>query len=400
MKHFLKDRNILLIVSGGIAAYKSPTLVRAFRKVGANIRVVLTKAAESFVTPLSLQVVSENVVGRSLFDPSFESEIGHIELAKWAEVIVIAPATAHILARIRAGFADDLATTLLLATQAPIVVCPSMNTQMLAHQATQENLSVLRERGYSVVNPDVGFLACKEQGSGRLPDPPLILLSAERALHSKPLLGRTVTISAGPTREYLDPVRFLSNPSSGKMGTALAEAAWVAGAKVTFIHGTICKLPASPSEKVPFVSTNELQKALHKHAKDILIMAAAVSDYRPVQIHEQKQKKQAGDLSLELTRNPDLLIILTHGEQPPNVVIGFAAETENLVQNATGKLERKKLDGIVGNSVAGKKGAFNSDTNRVVLLDRTGSTWLEEASKRSIADRIIDWIVTLTQDQS
>lgn len=388
----LRGKKVLLGVSGGIAAYKAPGVVRALVAAGAEVRVVLTSSGAEFVSRLALEVVSENRVHSELFEPGFESEIGHIELARWADVVLVAPATANLLARMRQGMADDLLTTLLLATTAPIVVSPAMNTQMWGHPAVAENVRVLAERGVVVVPPDSGQLACKEVGAGRMPDAPVLVAAAERALPGGLLAGRTVCVSAGPTREYFDPVRFLSNPSSGRMGYALARAARAHGADVTLVSGpTGLETPAGV-RRVDVVSAQQMRDAVFENAAaDLLVMAAAVADWRPETAAENKRKKGDGGWEPDLVRTPDILAELADASTRPSVVIGFSAETTDLLANATRKLQSKRLDGIVANDVSTGR-VFGSDENIVLLIDGDGEpSEFGPAPKRDVAERIVAW---------
>ncbi|MFT6399106.1 MAG: phosphopantothenoylcysteine decarboxylase/phosphopantothenate--cysteine ligase [Bradymonadia bacterium] len=386
----LAGKRIVLGVGGGIAAYKAPTLVRALREQGALVRVVLTEGGASFVSQLALQVVSENRVGRSLLDPASEYEIGHIETARWADVVLVAPATANLIARIRAGMADDLLTTVVLATMAPLVLAPSMNTQMLRASATQENLEVLRSRGAMVVIPDVGELACKEVGAGRLPDPLVLIAEVERALTPQRLAGVKVTVSAGPTREHFDPVRFLSNPSSGKMGYAIAAAAFAEGADVILISGP-SSLDIPPGVRRRSVTTAaEMCAAVQAAGGDVLIMAAAVADWTPGERDSEKRKKRDGDWQPTLVRTTDILREVSGSGHRPRVVIGFAAETQDVLGNAREKLASKNLDAIVANDVS--VGGFGTDGNAVTLITATEEKPFGPAPKRVIGDHIIDWV--------
>jgi phosphopantothenoylcysteine decarboxylase/phosphopantothenate--cysteine ligase len=399
-----QTRKILLIVSGGIAAYKAANLVRHFRKQDAEVRVVMTRSAEEFIAPMTLQVLSENKVGRGLFEPGFEYEIGHIELARWPDVVLVAPATANIMAKARAGMADDLATTVLLATSAPVVFCPAMNTVMLEHHATQENLSALRAQpGVHVLDPDSGELACKEVGAGRLPDAPVIgefvnsILSGE--MEAGTLRGKRVVITAGPTREYFDPVRFISNPSTGRMGYALADAFARAGADTTLVSGPTELEPPGNVTFTPVVTAQQMYDAVFDKTYDIGVMAAAVADYRPKRSLDEKRKKSDDQWQPEFERTPDILQSLSESNQRPACLIGFAAETEDVVENAVSKLRRKSLDGIVANSVSGASGAFGSCSNQVVLIDKNEHQQsIERAPKPEVARRIVRWVSAMFEE--
>jgi phosphopantothenoylcysteine decarboxylase / phosphopantothenate---cysteine ligase len=382
----LHQRRVLLIVGGGIAAYKAPLIVRALQRQGAEVRCVLTDAAREFVTPLTLQSLTRAPVGTSLFDLTFESQIGHIELARWPDAVLIAPATANLISRMAHGLCDDLATTVLLATRAPIILAPAMNTQMLTHPATIEHIDRLRGWGHAVVSPDSGQLACLETGEGRQPDPDILVEAVIRRLMSGPLRGQRVLISAGPTRAYLDPVRFLSNPSTGKMGLAMARAASWLGAEVTLVAGPI--LPPSAAllshirRRVDVQTTDEMYAAVlgNLHHHDWLIMTAAVGDWRPSEQLTSKRKKASADerWTLDLVRTPDILsaAVKACADTPATArprVIGFAAETHDLEHHARLKLNNKGCDAVLGNWVSAAQGdAFGADHNEVLLMTRDG----------------------------
>lgn len=400
---------VLLCVTGGIAAYKSPQLVRELKKRGDEVRVILTQSAQQFVTPLSLQIVSEHPVGLSLFDPTFESEIGHIELARWADVVLVAPATAHTIARLAHGLADDLLTTVLLATTAPVVVAPAMNTQMWFDPRVQHNLAMLRQiPGYSLVEPDSGELACKEVGAGRLPDPPELLTALDRALGPKPLQDRRVLISAGPTREHLDPARFISNPSTGKMGYALARQAQALGAHVTLVAGPTA-LPDPPGVNVVHVvSAQQMFEAIMSRAatQDLVIKSAAVADWRPKDASPDR-KRTKGEMSgtLELERNPDILATLGESYGPGKleegakgpVLVGFAAESHDVEERGRAKLARKNAHWLVANLIGGPQSSFGADSSSAILLrhrDLTPAMHLGPASKDELARELLTAIAS------
>lgn len=394
----LRGKTLLVGVTGGIAAYKAAELVRLLTRSGAGVQVVMTRAAQQFITPLTLQALSGRPVLTDLFDLGLESEIGHIQAARSAHGVIVAPATANILAKMAAGIADDYLTTVLLATEAPVIVCPAMNTKMYAHAATQDNLNVLKRRGVIVVEPETGSLACGEEGPGRLADLSLIVEAACRALTPQTLRGKRVVVSAGPTWEPFDPVRFVTNPSSGKMGFALAREASRRGADVHLVTG-----PTALADP-PFVTTyrvttaREMERAVKGLAGDahVVIMAAAVSDYRPEETAPQKLKKGDSDLVIRLVRNPDILAGLGAEKQPGRILVGFAAETEQLLQNASEKLRKKNLDLIVANDLTQPGAGFRCDTNVAKILDRAGG--VEELpclSKEETARRILDRIESL-----
>ncbi len=395
-----KGKSILLGVCGGIAAYKAAELVRAFVKAGAGVQVVMTANAQRFITPLTLQVLSEQPVAADLFDLEFESQIGHIQIARAAHLVVIAPATANVLAKAAAGIADDYLSTVLLATTAPVLFCPAMNTKMYEHRATRRNLETLRQNGYHVLEPDAGFLACHEEGAGRLPDAPMILDAACRLLTPPTLKGRRILVSAGPTWEPLDPVRFITNPSSGKMGYAVARMAAYRSAEVILVSGPSA-LPDPPLVRTIRVrSAQEMEREVldRASAMDGIIMTAAVGDYRPARVAAQKIKKGADELTLHLIKNPDILASLGRSRPPGSrqVLVGFAAETEHLLENAREKLTHKNLDFIVANNLTESGSGFGTDTNRVKIIDRSGTVEeLPTVSKDEVAARILDRVESL-----
>lgn len=397
----LAGRKVVVGVSGGIAAYKSAELVRALTQAGAEVRCIMTQGATAFLAPMTLQVLSGNRVGLSTFDTAYEHEIGHIELARWADVVLLAPATADLIARMRAGMANDLLTTVLLATRAPVVICPAMNTAMLGHAAVQENLAALAARdGVTVVAPDSGALACGEVGAGRLPDPPVILAHLRRVFTAPLLAGKRVVVTAGPTREYFDPVRFLSNPSSGKMGYAVAGAAWEAGADVLLLSGPVALAPPPGVARVLLESAAQLAEATLAAPADILVMCAAVADYTPAERLPQKRKKSADDWQPKLGRTVDILQAIAAAPNRPTCVVGFAAETQDVEENAAGKLQRKQLDGIVANAVGGPLGAFGSEHNTVTLLSRDGERQVVgPLPKADVARAIVAWLPALLAAQ-
>lgn len=391
----LAGKQVLLGVTGGIAAYKSPDLVRRLREQGADVRVVLTVAAARFVTPLTFQAVSGHPVRTSLWDESAEAAMGHIELARWADLVVIAPATADFLARLAAGRADDLLTTLCLATDAPITVAPAMNRLMWSNAATQANARTLGARGVTLLGPGSGDQACGETGEGRMLEPGEIVasLQAAPAVADGVLAGRKVLITAGPTREALDPVRYLTNRSSGKMGYAIATAAVRAGAEVVLVSGPV-NLPAPPgARRVQVETAAQMRDAVQAELPDtaVFIAAAAVADYRPAHPAPHKIKKHAGETVLELVRNPDILAEVA-ASTPRPFVVGFAAETQDVEANARLKLEGKSLDMIAANEVGGDCG-FDRDENALLALWDGGREDLGSGTKAELADRLVALIV-------
>lgn len=388
----LHNKNILLGISGGIAAYKTPDLVRRLKEVGANVRVVLTRGGEAFVTPLSLQAVSANPVSSDLLDPTAEAAMGHIELAKWADLVLVAPASANVIARLANGFADDLLTTLALATPAPIAIAPAMNQQMWAAQVVAENVQRLNDRGVHIWGPASGSQACGDVGAGRMLEPLQLrdrvveLFDTHRA---NVWQGTRITITAGPTREAIDPVRYISNHSSGKMGYALAAAAQQLGAEVTLISGPVT-LPSPPGVNVIHVeSAEQMLAAAQAQTMDVFVSCAAVADYRPAEVSQQKIKKEqkGNDTQLTLVKNPDILKTIATQPQPP-FCIGFAAETEKVRQHALDKLQRKQLKLIVANDVSDKQIGFNSDNNAVTVYWQDGEQSFAAQSKQNLANAL------------
>ena len=393
----LKERNIVLGVTGGIAAYKAAELVRELVRAGTKVHVVMTQSAQAFVTPLTFQTLSGNPVITELFSLIEESEIGHIALADKAEVLVIAPATANMIGKIAGGIADDMLTTIVMATKAPVLLAPAMNVHMWENPGCQENIQKLRSRGFHFIDPEPGELACGYEGKGRLAEVSAIVEEIRAILSPQDFARETVLITAGPTEEPIDPVRFITNRSSGKMGFAMAHAALRRGAEVILISGPTA-LPPPP--KVKFIgvrSTAQMREAVLTNLKNasILLMAAAVSDYRPRQAAAGKIKKSQAEMVLALERNPDILA--EAGRQKDHrILVGFAAETENLLRNARSKLKEKNLDLIVANDVTLPGAGFEVDTNIVKFLDR--SRKVEELplmTKEELADRILDRVTQL-----
>jgi phosphopantothenoylcysteine decarboxylase/phosphopantothenate--cysteine ligase len=385
---------VLLGVTGGIAAYKSPDLVRRLAERGADVQVAMTAAAKQFVTPLTLQAVSGHPTRDDLWDSAAEAAMGHIELARWAELVLVAPASANFLARLAHGQADDLLSTLCLATDAPIAVAPSMNRLMWANPATQANIATLRERGIAILGPAEGDQACGEVGPGRMLEPAELAQRAlELLVRSRVLAGVHVVITAGPTREAIDPVRFISNRSSGKMGFATAQAARAAGARVTLISGPVSIDTPPGVRRIDVESAQDMYEAVHRElpAMDIFVSAAAVADYRPPQAQAQKIKKSGDTMQLDLVKAPDILASVSASKRRP-FVVGFAAETERVEQHAREKLLKKNLDMIAANLV-GEGLAFDCDDNALLVLWPGGTRTLERAAKADIARQLVALIV-------
>ncbi|HDR1890168.1 TPA: bifunctional phosphopantothenoylcysteine decarboxylase/phosphopantothenate--cysteine ligase CoaBC [Pasteurella multocida] len=391
----LQSKRIVVGITGGIAAYKSIELIRLLRKNQADVRVVLTPAAAEFVTPLTLQAISGNAVAQSLLDPQAELAMGHIELAKWAEAIVIAPASADFLARLTVGMANDLLSTLCLATQAPLLLAPAMNQQMFAQAITQQNLSTLVQRGYHIVGPNAGEQACGDVGLGRMYEPSEIYTALCELFHTQQdLVGLKVAITVGPTQEAIDPVRYISNHSSGKMGFAIAEAFAERGATVTLISGPVNLATPEKVQRINVISAQDMYQQALKSAVEnqIFIGCAAVADYRVAEIATQKIKKVGDEINLTLVKNPDIIADVGHLAVQRPFTVGFAAETQHVEQNAQDKLQRKKLDMICANDVSGGQ-VFGQDQNSLHLFWHNGSTKLALESKKTLAKQLVNQII-------
>ncbi|NJD07810.1 MAG: bifunctional phosphopantothenoylcysteine decarboxylase/phosphopantothenate--cysteine ligase CoaBC [Methylococcaceae bacterium] len=386
---------VLLGVTGGIAAYKAAELTRLLRAEGAEVIVVITAAAARFVGPLTFQALSGNRVHQELLDAAEESAMDHISLARWADRVLIAPATADFLARLRAGLADDLLTTLCLATRAPILVVPAMNTAMWEHPATQENIGVLRDRGVMVLGPGSGALACGEIGAGRMLDPAQVIAHLEAQNQTGSLAGRSVLVTAGPTREPIDPVRFIGNRSSGKMGYAIAEQAARRGARVTLVSGPTQLADPKGVEVHRLETADQMYQAVmaRVEGQDIVIGAAAVADYTPVSTAAGKIKKTEAEISVSLMRTRDIIGAVAALPRRPPLVVGFAAETHDLQEYALSKLRAKGLDLIAANRIGAGQGGFDSDENSLEVYWEGGARSLALASKPEIAGRLMDLIV-------
>jgi phosphopantothenoylcysteine decarboxylase/phosphopantothenate--cysteine ligase len=388
----LADKHILLGVTGGIAAYKAAELARLLRGAGAEVRVAMTRAATAFVTPLTFQALSGNPVHLDLLDSAEESAMGHISLARWADLVLVAPATADFMARLRVGLADDLLATLCLAATVPIVLAPAMNQAMWNHPATRENATVLEQRGVRLLGPAAGSQACGETGPGRMLEPAQIVDALAGIPGGGRLSGLSVLISAGPTREPIDPVRYISNRSSGKMGYALAEAASALGAEVCLVSGPTALPAPRVHELVRVESAEEMYHAVMARAEaaDIYIGTAAVADYSPASAEPQKIKKGAGELTLTLTKTRDILAAVADLDKRP-FTVGFAAETHNVEDYARGKLAAKSLDLVAANRVGPGLG-FDTDDNALFVCWKDGETLLPLAPKRAIAEQLLQLI--------
>ena len=391
----LQGKEIVLGVTGGIAAYKAVELLRLLTKAGANVHVIMTESAQEFVTPLTFQTLSMNPVSTSLFNLISEREIGHISLADRADLCIIAPATANIIGKLAGGIADDMLSTTIMATRAPVLIAPAMNVNMYRNPLYQENEARLKRAGYLFVEPARGLLACGWEGERKLQEPAVIYEEAVAGLTPKDLTGETILISAGPTREEIDPVRFISNHSSGKMGYALARAARRRGARVILVSGPTCLAAPHGVKTVPVVTADEMRVAIMQRFEEcgIIIKAAAVADYRPEARAGGKIKKESAPMTLSLVRNPDILEELGQ-RKGERLLVGFAAETDNLVANAAQKMAAKNVDLMVANDVSQVDAGFNVDTNIVRLLYRDGrQEELPLMTKVELAGRILDRIV-------
>ena len=387
----LTNKRIVLGVSGSIAAYKSPDIVRRLQDLGAEVRVIVTSGGREFVSERSLQTISKNKVHDNLWDKEAELAMGHIELAKWADVIIIAPASANTIAKLCHGRADDLLSTVILATEAKIMIAPAMNQQMFASSAMKDNLQLLRKRGMLIIEPGFGEQACGDIGEGRLAEPSEIAKQAADLFTSSVLSGKNILITLGGTKESIDPVRFISNHSSGKMGMALAHACIQAGAKTTLIVGSISVDIEKRAEIIHVVSADDMYKAVMKKIKsqDLFISCAAVADFKPKTTNKHKIKKTDHSMTIELTENIDILASVCQLETRP-ICVGFAAETENHIENAKVKLKNKMCDAIVLNDVSKTGIGLNSNDNEVHLITKNLSEKIEKNTKQIIAEKIID----------
>ena len=398
MLNFL-NTNILLCVTGGIAAYKSAEIIRLFKKDGAEVRVIMTESAKEFITPLTLQAVSGNEIHDSLLDVKAESAMGHIELAKWADIILIAPCTAESLAKITHGRADDLMGSVILASKAPTFIAPAMNTTMWLDKSTQENFQTLLSRGINFIGPDKGEQACGDVGPGRLVEPEKIIELIKSDLHKGPLSGKTITITAGPTREQIDPVRYISNNSSGKMGYALADAARLQGANVNLVSGPVS---LTANKGINLFKINSADEMLNKvfecmESSDIFISCAAVADFKPTNYSNTKIKKEDSEnLEINLQKNHDILSEVSKRHSSAYIV-GFAAETSNVNDNANKKLNSKNLNMIISNDVSDKSIGFDSDDNEVHVITKNETIFLKKNKKIKIAREILNIIALNTK---
>ena len=395
----LKDKNILLGVTGGIAAYKIANLASMLKKQGANVKVIMTENACQFITPMTFETLTAQKVYTDTFDRNFEFKVDHIELGKWADVFLIAPATANVIGKLANGIADDMLTTTALAMRCPIVVSPAMNTTMFENKVVKHNIMKLRTYGMDIILPASGHLACGDSGAGKMPEPEMLLEYIKRAVYKKKdLVGKKVCVSAGPTREAIDPVRYISNNSTGKMGVEVAKMAAYRGAKVSLIMGPSNVFVPDFISRIDIKSAEDMYEEIMKisDSQDIIIKAAAVADYTPANYSDEKIKKKDGDLSIELSRTKDILKEL--GERKENnpkkqFICGFSMETENMEENSKNKLAKKNADMIVANNVKVEGAGFGTDTNVVTIFTKDNEIIFDKLSKLEVAEKIFDEIV-------
>lgn len=391
----LLGKTVVLGITGGIAAYKMANVASALRKTGAEVHVIMTKNATEFITPLTFEVLTNHRCIVDTFDRNFQYDVAHVSLAKAADLMLIAPATANVIAKLSHGLADDMLTTTALAAKCKKLVAPAMNTAMLENPITQENIKTLERFGFGIIQPAVGMLACKDVGSGKLPEPEELVDAVVRELaRQKDMAGVHVTVTAGPTQESLDPVRFLTNHSSGKMGYAIAREAMLRGAEVTLISGPVSLKPPAGVKLVNITTARDMLEAVGEALPetDILIKAAAVADYRPATVAEEKMKKKDGELSIPLERTGDILAWVNEHRHEGLFVCGFSMETENMVENSRRKLTAKNLDMIVANNLKTQGAGFGVETNVVTLITRDGIQELPLMGKDAVAERLLDEI--------
>ena len=393
----LKGKHIVLGVTGSIAAYKIASLASMLMKKQADVTVIMTKNATNFINPITFESLTGNRCLVDTFDRNFEFQVEHVSLAKQTDVFLVAPASANVIAKAAHGIADDMLTTTLLACQCPKIFAPAMNTRMYENPIVQDNISILKDYGMEVVTPASGYLACGDTGEGKMPEPEALFEAVLRALTPKDFAGKKVLVTAGPTQEKLDPVRYISNHSTGKMGYAIAAAAVRRGADVTLVSGKVGLTPPAGVRVVPVVSAADMAQAVKAAAseQDIIIKAAAVADYRPRVTADEKLKKQDDDLSVELERTEDILAWLGAHRMEGQILCGFSMETEHLLENSRAKLEKKKIDMMVANNLRQEGAGFGTDTNVVTLLTKEGTEELPLLSKEEVADRLLDRLLTL-----
>ncbi len=398
----LQGKTVVLGVTGGIAAYKMPNLASALVKLGCNVQVLMTQNATQFITAVTFETLTGNKALVDTFDRNFSFQVEHIAVADQADLVMIAPATANVIAKLAHGLADDMLTTTVLACNCPKIVVPAMNTKMYENPVTQDNLNTLRRYGWEVVEPTSGYLACGAVGKGKLPEPEVLLQVILHDLaHEKDMMGKKVLVTAGPTQEALDPVRYLTNHSSGKMGYAIAQAAARRGAQVTLVSGPVALKRLPYVETVDVVSAQEMFEAVAVRAaeQDILIKAAAVADYRPMMVAEDKMKKSDDALSIPLERTQDILGWLGQHRQPGQFLCGFSMETQNMVENSRKKLEKKRVDMIAANNLKVEGAGFGVDTNLLTLITKDGMDELPMVTKEAAADLLLDSILKRMEEK-
>ena len=391
----LREKHIVLGVSGGIAAYKIASLASMLKKQSADITVIMTRNATNFINPITFEALTGNKCLVDTFDRNFKHSVEHVSLAKQTDVFLVAPASANVIAKAAHGLADDMLTTTLLACECPKLVAPAMNTRMYRNPVFQDNLKLLAHYGMQVITPATGYLACGDTGEGKMPDPEVLFEAILRALRPKDMAGLKVLVTAGPTREKIDPVRYLSNHSTGKMGYAIARAAISRGAEVTLVTGKTDLTPPGEADTVEIVSAADMARAVKERARDqdIIIKAAAVADYRPKYTADEKMKKSDSGLNIELERTEDILGFLGAHKMQGQFLCGFSMETENMLENSREKLRKKNLDLIVANNLKEQGAGFGTDTNIVTLLSPTDTVQLPLLSKEEVAHRLLDYIL-------
>ncbi|MBQ9990688.1 MAG: bifunctional phosphopantothenoylcysteine decarboxylase/phosphopantothenate--cysteine ligase CoaBC [Lachnospiraceae bacterium] len=394
----LQSKTVVLGISGSIAAYKTASLASALKKLNADVHVIMTSNATNFINPITFEALTGNKCLVDTFDRNFQFQVEHVSLAKKADLVMVAPASANVIGKIAHGIADDMLTTTLMACKCPVFLAPAMNTRMFENPIVQENIRVLKQYGYRVIEPAAGYLACGDTGAGKMPEPEVLLsyITQEIAC-KKDLLGKKILITAGPTREAIDPVRYITNHSSGKMGYALAERASMRGAEVTLVTGQTSLTPPPFVKVVKITSAREMFDAVTavSHEQDMIIKAAAVADYRPAQVSDHKMKKKDGQLVLELSRTQDILQYLGEHKREGQLLCGFAMETENLISNARAKLEKKNLDMIAANNLKVEGAGFQTDTNVLTLITRNEEVSLDKMSKEDASEIILNKLLTL-----
>lgn len=392
----LEGKHVILGVTGSIAAYKTASLASMLKKQKADVTVIMTQNAANFINPITFESLTGNKCLLDTFDRNFQFHVEHIALAKWADVIIIAPASANIIAKAAHGLADDMLSTTLLACQCPKIIAPAMNTRMYQNPIVQDNLKTLRHYGFKVVTPAHGYLACGDTGDGKMPEPELLLEHLAEALHPKDMAGVKVLVTAGPTRENIDPVRYISNHSTGKMGYAIARIAMLRGAEVTLVTGKTDLTPPIGVETLEITSASEMAEAVKSRAgqQDIIIKAAAVADYRPKYAASEKVKKTENSLTIELERTEDILGFLGAHKKEGQFLCGFSMETENILENSRRKLEKKNLDLIVANNLKQSGAGFGTDTNIATLLSKEDTMELPIMSKEGVAEKLLDYIMS------